>query len=240
MAYRVALEAFEGPLDLLLYLIRKNELDIYDIPIARITEEYLACLRAMEMLNIEVAGEFAVMAATLMHIKSQMLLPAPEEGEEEGPDPREELAQRLLEYAMYRGAAEHLAERQLAMSHVFPRTSPQIEVEGAGELKLEASLFDLVDAFTRVLASLPAGEAVEVGVEEVTVEEKIRLILDKLREGRPFPLEELFSGGGRAHLIAAFLALLELVRLGEATAMQAEPFGTIFICAAPREAAVGP
>ena len=238
MAYRVRLEAFEGPLDLLLYLIQKDELDIYNIPIARITEEYLQCLGLMQMLNIEMAGEFAVMAATLMQIKSQMLLPVEAEGEEEEGYPRDELARQLLEYAKYRGAADHLRERQAAMSCLFSREAA-LDWGDDTPLKLEAGLFDLVDAFSRVLASLPVDAAMEVGIEEVTVEEKVRLILDRLREGKPFPFEELFHGcRGRVHLIAAFLALLELVRLGEASTMQAEPFGTIFICAAPREASL--
>ena len=149
--YRVHLDTFEGPLDLLLHLITKNEVDIYDIPIAVITEQYLEYISIMKSLNINVAGEFLVMASTLIYIKSQMLLPAPEtEGEEEGPDPREELIQRLLEYQQFKEIAMELRERALLGRDVFTRPGSEIELDFDPGLE-EVSLFQLVAAFDKVL-----------------------------------------------------------------------------------------
>ena len=173
-AYRVKLEVFEGPMDLLLHLIKKNEIDIYDIPIALITQQYLEYLELMKQLNIDIAGEFLVMAAELMHIKSKMLLPKPEfeEEEEEGPDPREELVRRLIEYQQFKEAAEQLRERELLGRDVFIRgATAQDWVEIAGDSIAPLSLFHLIEAFQKLLEKVP-GE-VQMEVDRVSVRERI-------------------------------------------------------------------
>ena len=236
MAHRVRLEVFEGPLDLLLYLIKREELDICDIPIAHITDEYLQALKMMELLNLDLAGEFLVMAATLMQIKSRMLLPAEEaapEGEEE--DPRADLMAQLLEYKRFKEAAEVLRGYEERRHEVFPRTASADE----GEYLLEASMFDLLGAVGKVLERAREEPVTEISAEEVTVEEKIKYLLDLLRERSAVTFGELFAGiATRVEIIATFLALLELVRLGEARARQVDPFGEIRImgrkrCAGP-------
>ncbi len=242
MAHRVRLEVFEGPLDLLLYLIKREELDIYDIPVARITDEYLQALKVMQLLNLDMAGEFLVMTATLMQIKSRMLLPAEEaapEGEEE--DPRADLVAQLLEYKRFKEAAEVLRGYEERRHEVFPRTASADE----GEYLLEVSIFDLLGAVGTVLERAREDPVTEISAEEVTVEEKIRYLLDLLRERSAVTFGELFAGmATRVEIIATFLALLELVRLGEARARQADPFGEIRVIGrkrcAERDAAAVP
>jgi segregation and condensation protein A len=227
----VKLERFEGPLDLLLHLIKRDEIDIYDIPIAHITQQYLAYLDMMRALDLDVAGEFLVMAATLMRIKAKLLLPAPPtaEEEEEG-DPREELVQRLLEYRQFKEAAGTLKLREDERRQLYERGLLPSE-DDAGPLPLApASLFALLDAFHRAMARIPETAVYEVRPEVFDVEEKMSLIARTVAEqGAVLFSTLLFSCRARAEMIVTFIALLELVKLGQVTIVQAEHFGEVSI-----------
>ncbi len=231
MNYKVKLEIFEGPLDLLLYLIKKEELNIYDIPVARITDQYLQYLELMRLLDLDIAGEFLVMAATLMQIKSRMLLPpdgtTPEEEEE---DPREELIRKLLEYRWFKEAASCLEDLESKRRQRFTR-SPAAPAEGGEEERFfEASLFDLITAFSKVLKEAPREIFQEIIRDEFTVEEKIRELLERLQAGNRIRFTELFQAAkNKAEIIALFLALLEVIRLRRAVVRQKELFGEIEI-----------
>jgi len=228
--FTVRLPRFEGPLDLLLHLIKRDEIDIYDIPIARITEEYLSTLDLMKQLDLELAGEFLVMAATLIRIKSQMLLPRPSlEEEAEEIDPREELVRRLLEYRKFKEAAERLKEREEERRRMFERGQPAAPPED-GVPMVDVSLFHLLDGLRAVLRRLEDVPVHEVEMEEVSIEEMEERIREALaREGRVL-LAELFGRARRRlEAIVTFMALLELMRLGEAEALQEEVFGDIWI-----------
>ncbi len=228
MSYKVKLEVFEGPLDLLLYLIKKNEIDIYDIPIANITEQYLEYIELMRMLDLNIAGEFLVMAATLIHIKSKMLLP-PEEKEilpEEEEDPREELVRRLLEYKRFKEAAGILQDLEGQRKKMFTRSST-FEVE-PGEKLFEASLFDLITALTKALKDVPKEVFQDIVKDEFTVEQKVHDLLHMLVEKPIIYLSELFkSAKNKLEIIATFLAVLELIRLKEVIIAQKKSFGDI-------------
>ena len=228
MSYKVKLEVFEGPLDLLLYLIKKNELDIYDIPIADITEQYLEYLELMRMLDLNIAGEFLVMAATLIHIKSKMLLP-PEEKEilpEEEEDPREELLRRLLEYKRFKEAAGVLQDLEGQRKKMFTR-STVADIESEDKF-FEANLFDLITALTRVLKDVPKEVFQEIVKDEFTVEQKVHDLLHML-VGKPvIYLTELFKNAkNKSEIIATFLAVLELIRLKEIVVVQKKSFDDI-------------
>ncbi|MCJ7646763.1 segregation/condensation protein A [bacterium] len=233
MAYRVRLEVFEGPLDLLLHLIKKNELDIFDIPIAEITSDYLNYIKLFRRLNLDFAGEFLVMASTLIHIKSRMLLPSIETVEEEEPeDPRLELAARLMEYQKFKEAASIFKEREAIQRDIYGRL-PIVPLEE--DYTIEASLFDLVDAFQRVVFRVEK-EVREIIQEDIRVEDRIREILNLLENRRFINFETIFSGQRTKRLlIVTFLALLELVRLRTVFARQARPFGDIRIYRAKHE-----
>ncbi len=230
MSYKVKLEVFEGPLDLLLYLIKKNEIDIYDIPISEITEQYLEYLELMRMLDLNIAGEFLVMAATLIHIKSRMLLP-PEEKEilpEEEEDPREELVRRLLEYKRFKEAAGVLQDLEGQRKKMFTRT-PAFELE-PNERFFESSLFDLITALTRVLKDVPKEVFQEIVKDEFTVEQKVHDLLHMLVSMPVIFLSDLFKKArNKLEIIATFLAVLELIRLKEIIVGQKESFGEIEI-----------
>jgi segregation and condensation protein A len=224
----VSLDNFEGPLDLLLHLIKKNDLQISDIPIAQITQEYLSYLDLMKDLNLEMAGEFLVMASTLMVIKAQMLLPAPDlTNEETGPDPRAELVNKLMEYQRFKEAAGVLsAYKEKAKDIYYRSVPPQFEQE---DFTLRASVFDLLTAFKRVLDQAPR-EVGQIIREEMTIEIKIREILDLLQIQSSMAFEELFaSSHRRIDLIVTFLAILELIRMKQIVAMQPDIFGEIRI-----------
>jgi segregation and condensation protein A len=211
----VQLGIFEGPLDLLLHLIKKNEVSITDIPIATITEQYLATLELMQNLNLDVAGEFLVMAATLIHIKSRMLLPAEggEADEDEGVDPRDDLVRRLLEYQRFKDAAAELERRELLTRDVFVRSTSLTEDAAAPGFR-EVSLFELLTALRRVIERLPKDNVHEVILEKITVRQKMTLILDILRAGERVIFEALFSEvKSRMEIIVTFLAMLELVKM---------------------------
>ncbi len=235
MSTRVQLEIFEGPLDLLLHLIKKNEISITDIPIAAITEQYLATLEVMQSLNLDVAGEFLVMAATLVHIKSRMLLPAGDdttEDDEDGEDPREELIRRLLEYQRFKDAAEQLGQREILARDVFIRSGTPLEKVPVPNLR-EVSVFELLTALRRVLERLPKDNVHEVTLDKITVREKMTLLLDRLRGSAQVLFESLFSDiKSRMEVVVTFLAMLELVKVRAIRIFQDESGGPIQIEAA--------
>lgn len=237
MSTNFQLEIFEGPLDLLLHLIKKNEVNITDIPIATITEQYLATLELMQTLNLDMAGEFLVMAATLIHIKSRMLLPesdAETDEEEEGGDPREELMKRLLEYQRFKEAAGELGQRDVLTRDVFVRAAAPTEKPLPTAFR-ELSVFELLTALRRVLERLPKDEFHEVTLEKITVREKMTLVLERLRVDGQVMFESLFTDAGtRMAVIVTFLAMLELVKIRAIRIFQDRLDGPIII-----EAAVG-
>ncbi len=228
----IQLPLFEGPLDLLLYLIRREKIDIYDIPIAPITKQYMEYLDLMRELNLDVAGEFLVMAATLVHIKSKMLVPiepTEAEGDEEASDPREELARRLLEFQRYKDAAGIL--HQQAQIRAAQWTRPETVLpsfDDAGEEMLEAGLYDLIAAFKELLDRRKALLAHEVEDEGPPLEERMDQLLAMIREGESLEFLELFAAlETKAEMIVTFLALLELVRLKKVRVYQRGIFGPV-------------
>ena len=230
MSYEVKLDIFEGPLDLLLYLIKKEEINIYDIPISYITEQYLHYLDVMKMLDLNIAGEYLVMAATLMQIKSRMLLPKVKEGDEEIEDPRKELVDQLLEYQKFKEVAKYLRERECDRQEWFTRTHyPEIEdVFEEGEFVLTNNVFDLLTAFSRALKNIPTNVVHEIMVDNYTVEDKMHELLHLLLENKYIRVNALFhQAKSRLELVAIFLAVLELVRLGEVLIRQSSLFGEI-------------
>ena len=233
LPYQVRIENFEGPLDLLLHLIKKNEINIYDIPIAMIAQQYLEYLEAMEELNLNVAGDFLVMAATLLQIKSKMLLPVDEtaDDDEDGPDPREELVRRLLEYKAFKEAARQLDDQEKIWREIFRREQAPLVEEVEEELPLEnVSLFDLVDALKEVLERNPSSRLIEIVPDNLTVRERMNLILETLEGKDSVSFAALFEGSGhRMVVVVTFLALLELMRLRIARVFQAETFGPILV-----------
>lgn len=233
LPYHVRIENFEGPLDLLLHLIKKNEINIYDIPVAMIAQQYLQYLEAMEELNLNVAGDFLVMAATLLQIKSKMLLPADEtaEDDDEGPDPREELVRRLLEYKAFKEAARQLDDQEKVWREIFWREQAPLSEEDEKDLPLEnVSLFDLVDALKEVLERNPGSRLIEILPDNLTVRERMNLILETLEGKDSVSFTALFEGSShRMVVVVTFLALLELMRLRVAQVFQAETFGPILV-----------
>ena len=236
MSTSVQLEIFEGPLDLLLHLIKKNEVSITDIPIATITEQYLATLELMQNLSLDVAGEFLVMAATLIHIKSRMLLPAgDDEGDEdEGVDPHEELVRRLLEYQRYKEAAAELEQRDLLTRDVFVRSPTPTEEVGPRGFR-EVSVFELLGALKRIIDRLPKDTVHEVALDKITVREKMTLLLETLRAHGSVFFESLFvEVKSRVEVVVTFLAMLGLVKVRAIRIFQEEMAGPIMIEAAAR------
>ncbi|MBU2541547.1 MAG: segregation/condensation protein A [Candidatus Omnitrophica bacterium] len=231
MSYKIKLDIFEGPLDLLLYLIKRNDLNIYDIPIAKVTEQYIQYLELMRLLDLGIASEFLVMAATLIEIKSKMLLPRdPEQEEDIEEDPRQELIQRLLEYQKYKEAAEDLRKREQIYKDVFSRNSDSSEEKQDGEVFFEASLFDLISAFSKALKDVPKEVFYEIVKDEFTVEEKIHDILRMLLNAPLVYLNDIFSKAkNKLEIVANFLAILELIRLQEIVVQQKNVFGEIAI-----------
>jgi len=219
-AYQVKLDSFEGPLDLLLHLIRKSELNIYDIQVAVITEQYLGYIELMQELDLDVAGEFLVMASTLIHIKSRMLLPRPDPiGDEDAleEDPREALVRRLLEHEKFKAAAAMLHEREAVRSAQFMRPDGSV-AEAAGddyEPELEVDLFTLLAAFRGVLTRVSRRTTMVLPPAQLSIEDRIRQLLARLSETDACGFEELFSDGdgSRAFMIVTFLAMLEMIRL---------------------------
>jgi len=231
-AYTFRLEGFEGPLDLLLHLIQKNELDIFNIPIALIIEQYLEYLQLMKVLNLDIAGEYLLMASTLLHIKSKMLLPksSEEEGEEEE-DPRAELIRRLLEYQKYKQAALDLERRPLLDRDVFIRLVTAEPEEEPEEERIEVDLFELLEAFRKVLERVKLETVHEVILEHLSVEDKIQEIMTLLEnENRSMAFHRLFpEQASRRVVVITLLAILELVKMKRIRIFQLAPFETIRI-----------
>ena len=226
MEYQVKLEIFEGPMDLLLHLIRKNEVDIFDIPIAVITDQYLGYLDMMKSLNINIAGDFLVMASTLVHIKSKMLLPGLSDGEEEEDDFRVEITGPLLEYLNLKEIAGELSERELLNRDVFTRqfsTHYKNQLQGEEPL-LDVNLFQLMDAFKKVIEETLPGVPISVQVEKWTVREKMTSIMDRLKSAQTIYFNDLFKEHKTiSEFIVTFLALLELVHIGLVRVFQPDP-----------------
>jgi segregation and condensation protein A len=231
--YRVELPVFEGPLDLLLHLIQQHELDIMNIPIAFVTEKYLEFLMLMAELNIDVASEYLVMAATLAHIKSKMLLPTPPEDQDDEAesdlDPRTELVRRLLEYQKYKLAGEELSQRHILGRDIFTRGAPTPMVEGPAPLA-PVSLFKLLDAFQGVLARAKTTIDHQIDFDRISITDRINALSDLLRRMPRLRFEQLFEEQqSRAELIVTFLALLEMTRLRMTRLAQDGPLEPIFI-----------
>ncbi len=229
-SYEVKVGSFEGPLELLLHLIKKNELNIYDIPIALITRQYLDTLDLMKSLNLSIAGEFLVMAATLIHIKSKMLLPPSEtEAGEEEEDPRRDLVARLLEYQKFKDASERLEERERLWRDIFtrdPTSSPELLPE---EIPLvDLSLYDLLDALKKVLARLPDKKVLQVTADELTVKERMQFLMERLEPAESLLFDDLFEKLRARHaIVVTFLALLEMIRLGLVRVIQGDLGGPL-------------
>ncbi|MFH1790661.1 MAG: segregation/condensation protein A [Candidatus Omnitrophota bacterium] len=235
MSYKVNLPIFEGPLDLLLYLIKKEELDIYDIPIAKITEQYLGYLEMLQLLDLNIAGEFLVMAATLMHIKSKMLLPKEEGAEKEviEEDPRAELVRRLLEYKKFKEAAGALGEMEKMQKDVFYRQDLEegdVQVGAENPDGFEANIFDLITAFVKIVKGFSREDFHQVVQDEFTVSQKVHDLYHMLVEKPALVFSDLFKKAkNKLEAITIFLALLELIRLNEIKVIQKDAFGDIEI-----------
>lgn len=238
--YKVKFEVFEGPLDLLLYLIRKEEVDIYEVNLTKLATQFLEYIEVMRMLDLEIAGEFLVMAATLMYIKSRELLPKEQqvavEGEEEMEDPRWELIRKLVEYKKFKDAASQLQLRELAQENTFPRLpgKPEFDVDEA-MAQANVSIFELINAVNSILRRVGEREELrDVFEDRWTVSEKIEHLVQLTRARGVVRFTELFAGAtSRTEVVVTFLALLELMRLRQLVVRQHEPFGEIEIAQAP-------
>ena len=231
MAYEIRLDIFEGPLDLLLYLIKKNEIDIYNIPIALITYQYLQYMEIMRSLNLDLAGEYLVLASTLIHIKSRLLLPREEKDDfEEEPDPRAELVKQLLEYQSYKEAALCLDSRLLLERDVFKRSYGINETDETGEDETELNLFDLVKAFQKLVSRMDKQELLEINVERMSLSDRINEIMERLAQVQPLLFTDIIAEvADRRCVIYTLLAILELMKLRMVKAYQSGPFGVIRI-----------
>jgi segregation and condensation protein A len=232
--YAIKLDIFEGPLDLLLYLIKKNEIDVYNIPIALITEQYLHYLNIIKSLNLDLAGEYLVMAATLIHIKSKMLLPVPEEpsDEESEDDPRFELIKQLLEYQTFKEAAADLGKRPLLERDVFVRSAPmseEIKKQDTEEEELiEVSIFELIEVFHHLVSRIDKKELLEIDLEKLSLADIINDIMERLTREKNLTFDELIGQiRSRRNVIYTFLAILELIKLKMIKAYQTSAFGVI-------------
>ena len=241
--YKVKFEVFEGPLDLLLYLIKKEEVDIYEVNLTTLATQFLEYIEVMRQLDLDIAGEFLVMAATLMYIKSRELLPKDQqvvvEGEEDMEDPRWELIRKLVEYKKFKDAALKLQVRELEQENTFPRlpANPEFDVEDA-LAQASVSIFDLLNAVNTILKRVGEREELrDVFEDRWTVSEKIEHLVRLTRERPTVKFSELFAGAtSRSEVVVTFLALLELIRLRQIIALQTEAFGEIEISLAPRPA----
>jgi segregation and condensation protein A len=253
--YQVALPDFEGPLDLLLHLVKKHELSIIDIPIAFITDQYLKMLDLMRALNLDVAGEYLLMAATLAHLKSRELVPpdpneaaAPsDDGDgEEGADPRQELIRRLLEYQKYREAASQLGDRPVTGRNVWPRGASAEEVAGlhvlgAGAPLAEVPVFRLIESLERVLSRAKVSFTHDVVVDRISISDRIHQLSERLEREGTFTFESCFDLDGdnvKGQVVVTLLAILEMTRLKMIKLMQADARGSIYISRAAADLAV--
>ena len=237
--YKVQFDVFEGPLDLLLYLVKKEEVDIYEVNLTKIATQFIEYIELMRQLDLEVAGEFLVMASTLMYIKSRELLPADQQVEAEGDeeeDPRWELIRQLVEYKKFKDAAAQLQQREAEQENVFPRLPVNLEFESAKPPpRPEVSLFDLIHAVSNVLKRFQnRDEPRDIFEDKWTVSEKIELLRQLIAAKGALRFSELFQQmAGRMEVVVTFLALLELIRLKQIVVSQPAPFSEIEICRAP-------
>jgi segregation and condensation protein A len=243
--YKVQFEVFEGPLDLLLYLIKKEEVDIYEVNLTRLATQFIEYIDVMRLLDLDIAGEFLVMASTLMYIKSRELLPkdlqVENAEEDEGEDPRWELIRQLVAYKKFKDAAVHLQAREIEQENTFPRLPVRGEtLVPPPEVKAEASIFDLINAVNEILKRVnQRGDFREIFEDKWSVSEKIEFLLKLIAEKPSVKFSELFdTATSRSEVVCTFLALLELIRLKQLLCVQAEDFGTIEITkAAPAQTA---
>ncbi|HEX3628208.1 MAG TPA: segregation/condensation protein A [Verrucomicrobiae bacterium] len=245
--YKVQFEVFEGPLDLLLYLIKKEEVDIYEVNLTKLATQFIEYIDTMRLLDLEIAGEFLVMAATLMYIKSRELLPVEQqaqvEGDEEGEDPRWELIRQLVEYKKFKDAAAQLQALESRQEHVFPRVPGKLDfTDPAADqpTKPDVSIFDLLNAVNTVLKRFEKREGAtrEIFEDKWSVSEKVEFIIKTIGERGPVRFSELFeSAASRPEVVCTFLALLELIRLKQLVFAQPEAFGDIEISRAQSVAA---
>ena len=231
MEYNVQLETFRGPLDLLLFLVKRHEVDIRDIPITQVAEQFLEYLNVIELIDVEWAGEFLVMAATLMEIKSRMLLPRNEEEQTKDDDPRLELVKQLIEYKKFKEAAAQLHDRALEQERVFTRDGGGVAISDAPLPLHEVGIFQLIHAFQEVIKRVEAREDLqEIFGERFSVSDKIEKILERVGNGTPVRFSELFGQiVSRVEIVVTFLALLELIRLNQVRALQRKMFDEIEI-----------
>src|ERR1700742_4110297 len=234
--YKVKFEVFEGPLDLLLYLIKKEEVDIYDVNLTQLATQFIEYIELMRMLDLEIAGEFLVMASTLMYIKSRELLPLDKqvqvEGEDDGEDPRWELIRQLVEYKKFKDAAAQLQSLETRQENIFPRLPVKPEFEREEPAKPDVSLFDLLNAVSAILKRVNSQreDLRDVFEDKWTVSEKIELIVKTIKDKARVKFSELFASAmSRTEVVVTFLALLELIRLKQIQAAQSEDFGEIDI-----------
>ncbi|HTV63300.1 MAG TPA: segregation/condensation protein A [Verrucomicrobiae bacterium] len=233
--YKVQFEVFEGPLDLLLYLIKKDEVDIYEVNLTKLATQFIEYIDTMRLLDLEIAGEFLVMASTLMYIKSRELLPVDQqaqvEGEDEGEDPRWELIRQLVEYKKFKDAAAQLQTLEARQENIFPRLPAKLDFEAAAPApRPDVSIFDLLNAVNTVLKRFEQrqGAGRDIFEDQWTVGEKIEFILKIISERGAIKFSELFeNAAGRSEVVCTFLALLELIRLKQLVCVQREPFGEI-------------
>ncbi len=239
--YKVKFEVFEGPLDLLLYLIKKEEVDIYEVNLTQLATQFIEYIETMRMLDLEIAGEFLVMASTLMYIKSRELLPVEQQAqvdaEDDGQDPRWELIRQLVEYKKFKDAAAQFQRLEARQEDIFPRLPGKLEFD-APMPRPEVSIFDLVNAVNAVLKRFNQREDLrDIFDDKWTVSEKIEHLLRLASERSPLKFSDLFEGiTSRSEVVVTFLALLELIRLKQLTVLQREPFGDIEICRSPPSA----
>jgi segregation and condensation protein A len=241
--YKVKFEVFEGPLDLLLYLIKKEEVDIYEVNLTQLATQFIEYIEVMRLLDLDIAGEFLVMASTLMYIKSRELLPVDQqvtpEGEEEGEDPRWELIRQLVEYKKFKDAAAQLQTLEQRQDEVYPRlpVKPDFGTEAEPPGRGQASLFDLINAVNAILKRLTQREDLrDIFEDKWTVSEKIEHILKEITRSVSLKFSALFaSATSRTEVVVTFLAMLELIRLKQILAVQSSPFGEIELAAAPAE-----
>lgn len=237
-AYEVKLDAFEGPLDLLLHLIKHFEIDIYDIPMAEITEQYMEYVHTMQKLELNVASEYLVMAATLLAIKSEMLLPKPEVIEELGEeeeDPREELMQRLIEYRKYKDAAEQLKQKEADANQIFTRPplkftdlKPEEQVHNQSDVTIYDMLHALGKMFKRKNWDRPLDTTVQRA--EIPIEQRMEDILQVVKQKKEtVPFDELFPYPSKTHIVTTFIAILELMKLKQISCKQAKHFDTLYV-----------
>lgn len=236
--YHVDLDLFEGPLDLLLHLIKKEDVDLYNIPVAHILQRYLEYLQLAHELNIDLAGEFILMASELAYIKSQMLLPQePVAEEDEGPDPREELVRRLLEYQQFKEAAQFLKERPQLNRDVFSHQAEPIELPEGSEPLIEVDTISLISAFHDVLRRMPDEHVHEVKADRISVSERMVALVERLKKTPELEFRDLFEGErSRIDLVVTFLALLEMAKLRMIRITQEGPYAPIYVKSQVRDA----